>query len=259
MYRSLKANIPNLSFSQEASMRVAFMMALVALFPGLYTPAPQASEEEAIKAVLRAQVKAFRARDADAWQALWVHDAAVTRTIVANGLYVSQTGWDKVSAQLIQEMKADPTPIPGEPKMENFVFRRDGNVAWVFWDQHSTPPQDPTAKNVAREHRVLLKDGGQWKIASQITHAASSFEGPENSLNGAGYALLADKKPQEAIEVFKINVRLYPQSWNAYDSLGEAYAEAGQKDLAIKNYEKSVELNPKNTSGLEALKKLRQH
>ena len=59
--------------------------------------------------------------------------------------------------------------------------------------------------------------------------------------------------------MFKINVRLYLNSWNAYDSLGEAYMEAGQKDLAIKNYEKSVELNPKNTAGLQALKKLRQH
>lgn len=51
----------------------------------------------------------------------------------------------------------------------------------------------------------------------------------------------------------------FPQSWNAHDSLGEAYAAAGQNDLAIKNYEKSVELNPKNTAGLQALKKLRQH
>ena len=242
-------------------MRVAFLMAVVALLSGLYTPAPQANEEEAIKAVVQAQNKAFRARNADAWQALWVHDANVTRTLVANGAYYSQTGWDKVSAALIQEMKENPTPIAAVPTMENFVVRRDGNLAWVFWDQHSSSSQNPTEKNVSREYRVLLKDGGQWKLASTLTHLSSSFEGPnavENSINGAGYALLEGKKPEEAIELFKINVRLYPQSWNAYDSLGEAYAAAGQKDLAIKNYEKSVELNPKNESGLAALKKLRQ-
>ena len=49
----------------------------------------------------------------------------------------------------------------------------------------------------------------------------------------------------------------YPKFWNAYDSLGEAYLKAGQKELAIQNYQKSVELNPQNQSGVDALKKLR--
>ena len=57
--------------------------------------------------------------------------------------------------------------------------------------------------------------------------------------------------------MFKVNVHLYPQSWNAYDSLGEAYAAAGQKDLAIHNYERSLSLNPKNEAGTAALAKLR--
>ena len=57
--------------------------------------------------------------------------------------------------------------------------------------------------------------------------------------------------------MFKLNVRLYPQSWNVYDSLGEAYASAGQTALAIQSYEKSVSLNPKNEYGKAALEKLR--
>ena len=242
-------------------MRVAFLVAVVALSPGLYTPAPQSTEEEAIKAVVRAQNKAFRARNAEAWQALWVHDANVTRTLVANGAYYSQTGWDKVSADLIQEMKEDPTPRTVEPTMENFVFRRDGNLAWVFWDQHSSPSSDPAAKNVSREYRVLLKDGGQWKLVSTMTHLSSSFEGPnavENSVNGAGYAVLGSGKAKEAIEIFKVNVALYPNSWNAFDSLGEAYAKSGDTALAIQNYEKSVQMNPKNEAGKAALAKLRR-
>ena len=55
----------------------------------------------------------------------------------------------------------------------------------------------------------------------------------------------------------RVNVKLFPASWNAYDSLGEAYAAAGQKDLAIQNYEKSVQLNPKNDNGKAALAKLK--
>jgi tetratricopeptide (TPR) repeat protein len=242
-------------------MRVAFLIAVVALLPDLNPAAPQASEEEAIKAVVHAQVKAFYDRNFDAWQALWIHDANVSRSIVQNGAYISQTGWDTISAQLSKEMKAEPTPVAAERTLDKFIVRRDGNLAWVFWDQQSTF-KDPNSKSATREYRVLLKDRGQWKIASQITLVSSSFEGPdavENSINSAGYALLEAGKPQDALEVLKVNVRLSPQSWNAYDSLGEAYAAAGQKDLAIQNYEKSLELNPKNESGRAALAKLRQH
>ena len=49
----------------------------------------------------------------------------------------------------------------------------------------------------------------------------------------------------------------YPKYWNAYDSIGEAYLKAGKKELALQNYEKSVELNPDNHNGIDALKKLR--
>ena len=61
----------------------------------------------------------------------------------------------------------------------------------------------------------------------------------------------------KAITIFQRNVQEYPQSWNVYDSLGEAYMKTGQKSLAIANYEKSLQLNPKNQNGIEMLKKLK--
>jgi cytochrome c-type biogenesis protein CcmH/NrfG len=53
-------------------------------------------------------------------------------------------------------------------------------------------------------------------------------------------------------------VHEYPQSGNVYDSLGEAYMKAGQKELAIQNYEKSLQLEPKNENAIEMLKKLKE-
>jgi len=50
----------------------------------------------------------------------------------------------------------------------------------------------------------------------------------------------------------------YPESYNAYDSLGEAYMRAGEKDFAIRNYEKSLELNPKNENAKKMLENLRR-
>ncbi len=48
----------------------------------------------------------------------------------------------------------------------------------------------------------------------------------------------------------------HPNSWNVYDSLGEAYAAQGNRELAVRNYRESLELNPKNTNAVEALKRL---
>jgi Flp pilus assembly protein TadD len=53
-----------------------------------------------------------------------------------------------------------------------------------------------------------------------------------------------------------MNVELCPDSWNVYDSLGEAFMNDGQNELAIKNYKKSIELNPQNNNGIEFLKRL---
>jgi CubicO group peptidase (beta-lactamase class C family) len=78
----------------------------------------------------------------------------------------------------------------------------------------------------------------------------------EGRLNNLGYTLMRDKKLPEAIALFKLNVELYPNAWNTYDSLGEAYMTNGDKELAIANYKRSLELNPQNSNGREMLKKL---
>ncbi|GAB5554367.1 MAG: hypothetical protein Sapg2KO_39580 [Saprospiraceae bacterium] len=79
----------------------------------------------------------------------------------------------------------------------------------------------------------------------------------ENEFNTLGYDLVAANKLKEAIEVFKINVAAFPNSWNVYDSLGETYMAAGNKALAIFNYEKSLQINPDNQFGKDALLKLK--
>ncbi len=68
----------------------------------------------------------------------------------------------------------------------------------------------------------------------------------ELALNRVGYEFLFDEKVEEAIEIFKLNVVAYPDAFNTYDSLGEAYMIHGSTELAIKNYNKSVELDPEN-------------
>ena len=60
--------------------------------------------------------------------------------------------------------------------------------------------------------------------------------------------MIKENKLEEAIKLFKLNVEEYPESANVYDSLGEAYMVNKEYALAIKNYQKSFELNPNNTN-----------
>jgi tetratricopeptide (TPR) repeat protein len=62
----------------------------------------------------------------------------------------------------------------------------------------------------------------------------------------------------DAITVFKLNTEAYPDSANAFDSLAEAYGRRGQREEAIKHYERALQLAPNLTSAIDALRKLRK-
>jgi CubicO group peptidase (beta-lactamase class C family) len=76
----------------------------------------------------------------------------------------------------------------------------------------------------------------------------------EDEINELGYRLLYDKKDAPAaLEVFKLNAEQFPQSFNVWDSLGEAYYRTGNREEAVRNYEKSLKLNPNNEGGRRML------
>lgn len=64
------------------------------------------------------------------------------------------------------------------------------------------------------------------------------------------------QKFKDKIEIFRLNVKLYPDPCNVYDSPGEAYMKIGNRELAIKNFKKSLELNPQNDNAIGMLNKL---
>jgi Flp pilus assembly protein TadD len=68
--------------------------------------------------------------------------------------------------------------------------------------------------------------------------------------------LINQEKVSQAVNVFRLNVMLYPKSANTYDSLGEAYMILGEDILAVENYKKSLELDPENTNAADMLKEL---
>ncbi len=90
----------------------------------------------------------------------------------------------------------------------------------------------------------------------KIKKEYAEFELTENEINSWGYKLISQKRMKDALEIFKLNVYLYPASANTFDSLGEIYAELGDAVQAIKNYEQSLKLNPQNSNAAQQIKKL---
>ena len=76
----------------------------------------------------------------------------------------------------------------------------------------------------------------------------------EYELNRLGYNYLRDKNYQNAIAVFKMNVTLYPESGNVYDSLADAYLRSGDSLEAFTNYKKALEIEPENSRALKYIK-----
>ncbi|RKH11521.1 serine hydrolase [Corallococcus sp. CA047B] len=85
---------------------------------------------------------------------------------------------------------------------------------------------------------------------------ADAYDFSEQQLNGLGYQFLRAGRVTDAIEVFKLNVEMFPKNGNLYDSLGEAYLAHGDKEQARVNYRKALELEPNMPSAVEALKTL---
>jgi len=121
-------------------------------------------------------------------------------------------------------------------------------------------PYDFPKKSIAK---TLFKDFKKKGITSTVnlynqlkSKQPDKYNFAERELNTLGYQLLQDNKIVEAIEIFKLNVQSFPKAFNTYDSLAEAYQKRGNKELAIKNFKKSLKLNPKNQNAIEKLKAL---
>jgi CubicO group peptidase (beta-lactamase class C family) len=125
-------------------------------------------------------------------------------------------------------------------------------VAWLRIESYRAPARVFFRSLVATGAESTLREYRERRRARPSTESIT-----EDQMNRCGLDLLRMGRVEDAIEVLKQNVADHPESFNVYDSLGEAYAVHGDRDLAIRNYERSIELNPRNQGGIDALATLR--
>ena len=137
-----------------------------------------------------------------------------------------------------------------------YLDRLSDSIAKVIYNQPYEPPKASIVPVLTKTIAEKGIEGGVAQYRELKAKQAATYDFAEGELNRLGYQLLRTGKSKEAIEIFKLNVEAYPKSSNTYDSLAEAYVSSNDRELAIQNYKKSLELNPNNTNATEALKRL---
>lgn len=135
-----------------------------------------------------------------------------------------------------------------------------GRISRIIFEKDFVPPM-PLADNDANRAftrqtiEIALKDGTDAALAG-VKKREKGVDLLERLVNAEGYDLLGEKKFAEAIKLFRLNTEVFQRSANAFDSLGEAYMESGNKVLAAENYRKALALDPMNENAREVLRKL---
>jgi CubicO group peptidase (beta-lactamase class C family) len=138
--------------------------------------------------------------------------------------------------------------------------RYHGNITNSIINILNGQPVEPPKQSIAE---TLYKTAVEKNVASAVAEYrklkagnSPAYDFSENELNTLGYQLLGMKRTKDAIEIFKLNVEMFPNSSNPYDSLGETYLADGQKELALANYKKAAELDPKNSNAIQIVRQL---
>jgi len=134
------------------------------------------------------------------------------------------------------------------------LFSIQTQAARVFKSQQQVPAADVLYKTIQRQGVPKAIEKYQ-KMKTQFSKQYL-YDFSESQINMLGYRLLNEGGLQDAISIFKLNVEEHPKSSNVYDSLGESYMKNGDRDLAIQNYKKSLDLNPNNENGQKMLEQL---
>ena len=145
-------------------------------------------------------------------------------------------------------------------RFENVAFRNVGDGAPSDILTIASRPgrsAQPTAGYLAE---LVWRRGGIGEAAGLIRAAREAdpewLPFPEQLLNAAGYRFMELGRENEAITVLRLNVELYPESANVYDSLGEILMRTGDREGAIENYTRSLALDPTNTNARRMLERL---
>ncbi|MBG9377910.1 serine hydrolase [Panacibacter sp. DH6] len=170
-----------------------------------------------------------------------------------------------LSANIMRNITTQQTVIVFD-NMHFNAHETAGKIMMLLNNRHVDMPR----RSIARMYGIALRNEGAVAAKALLENLQKdtiNYYLSEDEMNSLGYDFMGNSNPyqlpeqhlyKQAIETLKLNVSLFPDSWNAYDSYGEALLADGQKEEAIKMYQRSIELNPKNDNAQKVLRQLLQ-
>ena len=247
-------------YNQTFRIMKKIQVPLIIAFLTVSTMAFAGDDEKAISHVIDKESKAYLDKDYDSWASYWLHEPYVSHTTAGANFYSYAKGWDDISTNVKKDMNSENSQLVSIEK-DKYDIYVNGSFAQVFVDEQLKVNLVGEVVDMDNKTAVVLnKVDGKWKIVSITSVSASSYENNEFntewSLNIAGYQFLQRDKVDEAIKVFELNTQLFPDAFNTWDSLAEAYMKKGNNDLAIKYYKKSLKLNANNSNAQDMIGKI---
>ncbi len=139
---------------------------------------------------------------------------------------------------------------------------RPGKLAFTVYDilhgDECKMPKGSIAALMAKEIKGHDIGHALAKYYALKNGKPDHYDFSESQLNALGYHLINRNRIDDAIRIFQENVKLFPDSWNVYDSLAEAFMKNNDTEKAIKYYMKSLSINPDNDNAKQMLEKLKK-
>ncbi|MBA7543002.1 hypothetical protein ES705_35327 [subsurface metagenome] len=190
------------------------------------------------------------------------YEAIATGTINASKIIMAITGKDDFGTIEVGK-RADLILVNKNP-LENVANIKDYQGVMVSSKWYSKKALEQMIRQdfrnqiipASRELLKIIKKKGvtaaverYWEEKKEVSKD-KRIDISEDEINRLGYELMKTGRIEEAIVIFKLNVTEHPDSWNVYDSFGEACMKNGNQYLAIENYKKSLELNAPNNANI---------
>jgi tetratricopeptide (TPR) repeat protein len=217
----------------------------------------QEAEKQKIINVITGELDAWYKKDRAEWLNAIVNSKDILLTSASQDGYYRVRGFDSLVAPREQHFTTPADPNVKRISKTDFKVNIKGSIAIV----DLTLRGDNLFGPFTGDQTILMeKQGKSWKILRQNTVVKSSYQlsevNIESGLNTQGLKFLELKKFDEAIKVLVLNTQLFPNSWNTWDSLAEAYMQKGELHIATGFFKKSIELNPNNTYAKEMIEKM---
>lgn len=217
----------------------------------------QEAEKQKIKDIITSELDYWYNKERDKWAGCIVQSREFQLTSASPRFYHVVHTFDSLVAPTAGHFNSPVDPDVKRIKKADFNVSLKGNIALVDFTLRG---DDFPVPFTGDQFIVMEKHGKSWKILRQHTVIKSAYANNEvnieANINDQGYKFMQLQRYDEAIKVFTLNTQLFPDAWNTWDSLADAYMKKGERQIALGYFKKSLQLNPENAYAKEMAESL---